>query len=422
MADTRLTKASTTQRSGKTASTKAAGGPSAFGAQLRQCRQAVGLSLRQLSGRVGYDHSYLSQVERGQRLGSADLARLCDRELGTGTQLTALYAEAHSEPPRRRPPVDNLPMDPLAAAWQELAGGCSGVDEDADPQSVPPGALLPELVSELRLLQARGPDGVTAFSARVTRQCVLIAETLTALGEARGATRWWWAGRAVADDSGEGWLRSEVRVAEAVSGMAERRPLPHLLELADEALALAHHGRVRLSIVVRAHALRARVLAAMGEAAEAHRALQELLSCSDALPSATTQDLAPYQVHGLEGRVCAGLGYGPAGCLLLGRAVELCPEERVGERARLQVAQAECLAVDGEVTVALAVAMRVLVELPDEWHTYYLYDDAHRVLSATREREPGLSAVRDLEVLLERKAYQRGRSVGSGSWSSEWRG
>src|SRR5678816_517210 len=61
----------------------------AFGTQLRQCRQAVGLSLRQLAGRVGYDHSYLSQVERGQRLGSADLARLCDRALGTGDELTS---------------------------------------------------------------------------------------------------------------------------------------------------------------------------------------------------------------------------------------------------------------------------------------------------------------------------------------------
>jgi transcriptional regulator with XRE-family HTH domain len=380
------------------------------------------LSLRQLSVRVGYDHSYLSQVERGQRLGSADLARLCDRELGTGTQLTATYAEAHNDPPRKRPAVDTLPVDPLAAAWQELAGTYRGVDEGADPQSVPPGTLLPELVSELRLLQTRGPDGVTAFTARMTRQCVLIAETLTSLGEARGATRWWWAARAVADESGEGWLRSEVRVAEAVSGVAERRPLPQLLELADEALALAHHGQVRLSLVVRAHALRARVLAAMGEAAEARRALQELLSCSDALPSATTHELASYEVHALEGRVCASLGFGPAGCLLLGRAVELCPDERLGEHSRLQVAQAECLAVDGEVTVALAVAMRVLVELPDEWHTYYLYDDAHRVLSAAREREPGLPAVRDLEVLLERKAYQRGRSVGSGSWTSDWRG
>ncbi|HZX05422.1 helix-turn-helix transcriptional regulator, partial [Kribbella sp.] len=54
------------------------GGPVTFGSLLRQCRQTAGLSLRQLAAQVGYDHSYLSQVERGQRPGSADLARLCD--------------------------------------------------------------------------------------------------------------------------------------------------------------------------------------------------------------------------------------------------------------------------------------------------------------------------------------------------------
>jgi hypothetical protein len=245
---------------------------------------------------------------------------------------------------------------------------------------------------------------------------------LTALGEARAARRWWSAGRAVADDSADDRLRAEVRVAEATSGLAERRPLPQLLELADEALALAQPGPLRPDLDVRAQAVHAQLLAATGAADEAVSALEEMLDRSDALPSATTEDLPPYEVLGLEGRVCASLRFGSAGCLLLGRAVELCPDERPGQRARLQVAQAECLAIDGEATIALAVTMRVLVELPDEWHTYYLYDDAHRVLSAVRERQPGHLAVRDLEVLLERKAYQQGRSVGSGSCASEWRG
>lgn len=391
-----------------------------FGAQLRQCRQAIGLSLRQLAGRVGYDHSYLSQVERGQRPGSADLARLCDRALGTGTQLTATYAEAHP----KRPPAHTPSPDPLAAAWQELTstyGGLDEVDECVDPQTVPPRRLLPELVSELRLLQARGPESVSSFAARATRHCVLIAETLTGLGEPVGARRWWLAGRAIADDSGEGWLRSQVRAAEAASGLAEHRPLPQLLEVADAALALAQQGSARLSAVLQAHAVHARVLAAMGATVEAHRALQEVLSCSDALPTASRHDLASDQVLGVEGRVCASLGYGTAGCLLLGRALELCPDERVGERARLQVTQAECLALEGEATLALALSMRVLVELPDEWHTSYLYDDADRVLSAAREREPGLPAGRDLAVLLERRAYLSGRSVGAGSWPSALR-
>jgi transcriptional regulator with XRE-family HTH domain len=63
----------------------------AFGVELRRSRQAAALSLRQLAVRVGYDHSYLSQVERGQRPGSPHLAELCDRALGTGSALAAAY-------------------------------------------------------------------------------------------------------------------------------------------------------------------------------------------------------------------------------------------------------------------------------------------------------------------------------------------
>ncbi len=207
-----------------------------------------------------------------------------------------------------------------------------------------------------------------------------------------------------------------------MSGLAERRPLLQVLETAEEALALARQARG--GCVIQAHAAQAWVLAELGRQEEAHRALQELIGVADELPSASTTsgplgDWAAYEVHSAEGRVCASLGYGAAGCVLLARALELCPDERLGERARLQMWLAECLTVDGECAAGVALALRVLVELPDEWHTYYLYDDARRVVAAARERAPGLAAVRDLEVLLERRPYSRGRSVGSGS-SSGW--
>jgi hypothetical protein len=206
-----------------------------------------------------------------------------------------------------------------------------------------------------------------------------------------------------------------VRAREAISGLAERRSPVQLLATADEALALASGGAV-----VQAHAARACVLAELSRDGEAHRALQELIGVADELPSASTScgpldDWAPYQVHGAEGRVCASLGYGAAGCVLLARAVELCPEDWLGERARLQMGLAECLVVDGEVAAGVALALRVLVELPDEWHTYYLYDDAARVLRAVRTRQPGMAAT--LQELLRRTPYLDSRSVGTGSSS-----
>ena len=426
----------------------------AFGAQLRHSRHAVGLSLRQLATRVGYDHSYLSQVERGQRPGSADLARLCDRELGTGDELTSTFEQKQAQSRRSTPAASqpagalkaSLPTagpleaalptagplevalptaDALEAAWHGLITtfGCTDVAADlGDFRSVPPARLLPDLMTHLQVVQARGSTDSAVQAAELS---VLTAVTLTGFGDLCAARRWWQVARTAADSSADASVRGSARAREAMSGLAERRPLMQLLETAEEALALARQARG--GCVVEAHAARARVLAELGRQGEAHRALQELIGVADELPSASTTsgplgDWATYEVRGAEGRVCASLGCGAAGCVLLARALELCPADRLGERAGLELWLAECLAVDGEVAAGVALALRVLVELPDEWHTYYLYDDAGRVVTAARERAPGLAAVRDLEVLLERKVYAKGRSVGGGSWSGWGRG
>ncbi|MFI5697066.1 helix-turn-helix domain-containing protein [Kribbella sp. NPDC051586] len=378
---------------------------STFGTHLRQSRQAAGLSLRQLAARVGYDHSYLSQVERGQRPGSADLARLCDRELGTGDQLTVTFERRHSrtERPGQTPGV----ADPLELAWQGLVAGAGVAEQPTaldDFRSIPPAALLPELVSELQLLQARGVDEVHAVELSI-----LIAETLAGLGERHSARRWWWAAQAAA--AGDTALSALVYAREAITGLAERRPLPPLLELADRAL-------VRQSPSAVAHAARALVLAELGRSEETHQALQVLVGIGDEalVTAARPTDWIPYQLHWAEGRVCARLGYGVPGCVLLERARELCPERWVGERARLDLGLAECLAVAGEVAAGVATALRVLVELPDEWHDLWVHDAADRVLRVVPESDRG--AV-ELRRLLSPKAgvWAVGRAGGEGRGS-----
>ncbi len=423
----------------------------AFGMQLRESRKAAALSLRQLAVRVGYDHSYLSQVERGQRPGSADLARLCDRELGTGNHLASTYEQVQGRavPAAQRAgsvrttaqidstarPTDTHPkgvaaLQPIDAAWHGLVGDfgdMEGVDGwDAllaghdDWRSVPPGRLLPELVAEFQMLRAHAAGRASTEAAvRTAQLSVLIAVTLTGLGQLRGARRWWRAARVTADSSGEIWARSLVRAREVASGLAGRRQSPDLLQMADEAVELSRHASSTPDCAAHAHAARAQVLAELGQPAGAHRALQELLSVTDQLPLASTSTLAswtPYDGHSAEGRVYARLGHGAAGCVLLGRALELCRTEWVGERAVTEMGLAECLVVDGEVAAGVALAMRVLVELPDEWHSYCLYDAGERVLSVVREKEPGLRSARDLQELLRRRVYLGGRSVGSGSW------
>jgi hypothetical protein len=154
------------------------------------------------------------------------------------------------------------------------------------------------------------------------------------------------------------------------------------------------------------------VLAELGRRQEAHQALQELIGAGDELMQ---HDAPPYQLHWAEGRVCSQLGYGVAGCVLLERSRELCPESWVGDRAGLELSLAECLAVAGEAAAGLATALRVLVELPDEWHDSWIDDAAARVLRVV----PAEPAAAELRRLLARPAYRTGRSVGGGS---NWRG
>jgi hypothetical protein len=199
-----------------------------------------------------------------------------------------------------------------------------------------------------------------------------------------------------------------VRAREAICGLAERRPLPELLELAEESVALARQAPAGCL----PRAARALVLAELGRRQEAHQALQELIGVGDELMQ---RDTPPYQLHWAEGRVCTLLGYGAAGCVLLERSRELCPESWIGDRARLDLSLAECLAVAGEATAGLAMALRVLVELPDEWHDSWIHDAAARVLRVV-PAEPGAA---ELRRLLACPTYRSGRSVGGGS---SWRG
>jgi hypothetical protein len=60
------------------------------------------------------------------------------------------------------------------------------------------------------------------------------------------------------------------------------------------------------------------------------------------------------------------------------------------------------------------MSLRVLVELPDEWHDTLVYDAADRVLRVV-QAEPGAA---ELRALLAQSAYRSGRSVGGGS---RWR-
>ncbi|WP_311923013.1 helix-turn-helix transcriptional regulator [Microbispora sp. H10836] len=64
--------------------------PIQFGQELRRLRIASNLTLTDLANRVHYSKGQLSKVERGLKVPSRDLARLCDAALNAGGALVKL--------------------------------------------------------------------------------------------------------------------------------------------------------------------------------------------------------------------------------------------------------------------------------------------------------------------------------------------
>jgi hypothetical protein len=313
----------------------------------------------------------------------------------------------------------------LEAVRHELAGSFGPGREVAEWRAVatghahefamtPPPERLPELTADLQLLRASAAAGSAVLAVPAAELAVLIALTLAELGRLRAAERWWRTARATADGSTERRIASLARSWEAISGLAERRQLPGLLELADDALALAD----RPADVARALAAHARVLAALGEADQARQAVRDLQVVTADLPDRSAVSDSPFEwanseTYAVEGRVCAALRDTMGAYVALDQALGSCSSETT-ERAELELVVARCLVMDGDVAAGLAVAMRVLVELPDQWHTHHLYDAAGHVLAAVQGEELGRPAVWDYRELLRRRPYDD-RTVGSGS-------
>ncbi|TDC05829.1 XRE family transcriptional regulator [Streptomyces sp. 8K308] len=65
--------------------------------ELRRLREEAGMSLGDLSEATTYDRSYLSKLERGERLGDFDTARRLDEVYGTRRMLQNLWLLAKDE-------------------------------------------------------------------------------------------------------------------------------------------------------------------------------------------------------------------------------------------------------------------------------------------------------------------------------------
>jgi transcriptional regulator with XRE-family HTH domain len=103
-----------------------------LGAELRHRRLAAHLTQQALAERIGYDRSYLSQVETGAQVPSEQFILLCERELAAGGTLLGMFRELLAEREARR-------QEAHAERWRAGVSGGPPI-ERVSPIVVPTGS------------------------------------------------------------------------------------------------------------------------------------------------------------------------------------------------------------------------------------------------------------------------------------------
>jgi tetratricopeptide (TPR) repeat protein len=162
-----------------------------LGALLRHLRTLEGLTQAALGRQAGFDGSYVGAVERAAVRPSRDLVERCDRALGAGGVLLALWPpadrewQARSTPARPvRPPPDDPGTDPEAEAVVEAME----LARRAEACDVGPGTLeaIERAVERLATARAGTPPELLIPAARARRRHVeRLLEQRVTLGRRR---------------------------------------------------------------------------------------------------------------------------------------------------------------------------------------------------------------------------------------------
>ncbi|GHF43838.1 helix-turn-helix domain-containing protein [Streptomyces morookaense] len=138
-----------------------------LGRRLRRLRESAGLSLRALAERIGYPHTYIGRVERGEQLPSVALAEALDVHFDADELFVELLAMA---------------QDTLIADYSRevVAQERKALRIQVFTSSLIPGLLQTEdYARELFLagMPGKTPDQISAHvTARMNRQCLFEAD------------------------------------------------------------------------------------------------------------------------------------------------------------------------------------------------------------------------------------------------------
>jgi transcriptional regulator with XRE-family HTH domain len=91
-----------------------------LGADVRRRRLAAGLTQQMLADRIGYDRSYLSQVETGAQIPAEQFILQCEHELTAEGALLGMFRELLTEREARRQQGHQAVAD---RGWRPAPGG-----------------------------------------------------------------------------------------------------------------------------------------------------------------------------------------------------------------------------------------------------------------------------------------------------------
>ncbi len=396
---------------------------STFGQLLRQHRQGQQLSLRALSVQVQFGFTFLSQVERGERRATAQLARRCDAALGAGGALIeALREDRVGESDMHRRSVLRA-MGALAASplplvnWEALRHGiAAAVDPDADQWDqiiadygvayyrMSSAAMMDALRADLTVLQTliaveAGPARGRLMRA-AGRLSVIVALNFGSVGNILAARRWWRDAHEYAVESEDPDTIVLARAWEAVNGCYDGRGPSSTVALCDDVLPLVAGRATAASCGLLAG--RAQALSLAGRHDDAISTVNQLAQLAAQLPASVINDAdslwgwPEHRLRHTEVWVYAHAGRLAEATRAQEQAVNLYPRTMTRLRTQVQLHHAAALIRTGHLPDGLRLAADLLEELPPADRNNLVLTIAQRVIDAVPLNERSRPAYREL--------------------------
>lgn len=361
-----------------------------FGQALRDLRRERQVSLRELERRVPVSRSHLSDLERGHRRPTPDIARILDDALAGGGQLAGMVTTPEVAEMERREIIGGLAaMAVGAAATTWLASGealrrLASLAMDLGPgdwqgivaeylsgyYAAPPAETIERVSADLLVLRQVGaPRSADRRELRRTgaQLATVMALALADTGRHREASRWYVTAREAGDACGDLAVRAWVRGHEAIASLYGGRGAAGVVALADEGLAVGPppcRGTMHLL------AARAQAYAVLGAREEAQRALEGLEAAYATLPPEVTRDVddlttwQEHRLHHVRSYVATHLGWTREAYAAQDRALELYSPAQRANTALIHVHRGWCQVRDGHHADGVSAVCAALDGLP----------------------------------------------------------